>query len=132
MTRILIWICIIIAMCSFSGCNRHSNQIAASEDEIKIESDFGEESILVRKSLAVPKEINIELIIEYGKRIHVDLVLIIYANGADYYCEIDSYLVDTNSKKVFHSNEHDIKNESYYPILAQGTTEVIEQFLQNR
>ena len=90
------------------------------------------EKVWKRKSVFSRIEPDIELIIEYGKRLHVDIVLIIYANGADYYCEIDSYLIDTNSKKFFHSNEHDIKHESYYPILAQGTTEVIEQFLQNR
>lgn len=46
----------LIAMCSFNGCNRHSNQLTIPVDEIKIESDKA--SMSDQKSSAVRQQIN--------------------------------------------------------------------------
>lgn len=88
------------------------------------------EKIWKRKSIFSKNEPDIELIIEYGKKMDIDLALTLYAYGTNNDPQIDLYLIDVNSGEVFHANQVLTWHGLYYDALEQETTKVIEQFLR--
>lgn len=105
---------------------------SGEKDGVKFNPPNGKKQltdIWQRKTLFSKMEPNIEDVINIGKNMHVDLVLMLYVYGSGYF-DADFYLVDINGNNIFKRTVSQIQHAKYYRILEEETQTLIDQFLQ--